>query len=292
MSPPTSTAPAAVCPIPIKAIRPLGTLHLTIGVMSLTEPEKVEAAIALLNELNVGCILGAVEQKQAQASKSASEQLGRSPAASQSDSNDPEPLTLSFTGLKSMHTPKSTSFLYTPPTDPTERLYPFCQVLKDRFTQEGLMIEEKRVLRLHATILNTIYAGKVYPRKSMSVHDGEAEADMLGPDAEIDEKHQDRARTDDDEPEEPDLAKKLESPGPIAKPSNHGGKKKGRRKKQVVKFDARDLLNRYAEFVWAGDVRVEKVAICEMGAKKIMDENQEVINEEYTEIASVQLPLV
>ena len=34
-------------------------------------------------------------------------------------------------------------------------------------------------------------------------------------------------------------------------------------------LDARDVLARYADFVWARDFRLERVAICEMGARKV-----------------------
>lgn len=49
--------------------------------------------------------------------------------------------------------------------------------------------------------------------------------------------------------------------------------------------------------VWAADVRVEKVAICEMGAKDVREEGDRegegdgrVVDQVYKEIASVELP--
>ncbi|KAJ5054158.1 uncharacterized protein L3040_000440 [Drepanopeziza brunnea f. sp. 'multigermtubi'] len=47
--------------IPEKAIRPLGTLHLTLGVMSLLTPERIEAALAVLRTLNLQEILAATK---------------------------------------------------------------------------------------------------------------------------------------------------------------------------------------------------------------------------------------
>ena len=55
-----------------------------------------------------------------------------------------------------------------------------------------------------------------------------------------------------------------------------------------LKIDARALLHKYENFVWAEDLILDRIAICEMGAKKQM-ENGEVVGEEYTEVASVPL---
>lgn len=331
--------------IPVKAIRPLGTLHLTIGVMSLKGEGRVEGAVECLRELDLGGLLGDAKEGgprdvrgkddgegSRSACNSAMDPAGRAtlsgdptakavnidvtsllrtdgakqhsetmtatdfpsaPAQHDQNASFPPPLTLSFTGLKSMQSPKSTSLLYAPPTDTTGRLYPFCQSLKDRFTAEGFMAEEERALKLHATILNTIYAGKVYLSKKL----------VQGPDgrfgvAEVkksddgdesgDEHHEDEqvSRNPADGEELVEGRKERTS----VKAEVPKGKKKGKKKKQVVKFDARDLIKRYVDFEWAKDVRIEKVAICEMGAKKMTDEKGEVVGEEYTEIASVPLP--
>jgi activating signal cointegrator complex subunit 1 len=58
--------------------------------------------------------------------------------------------------------------------------------------------------------------------------------------------------------------------------------------KAPLKIDARALLERYQDFVWARDVVLDRIAICEMGAKKLV-ENGEVVGEQYTEVASVSL---
>ena len=75
-----------------------------------------------------------------------------------------------------------------------------------------------------------------------------------------------------------------------------------------MRFDARELLERWRGEVWARDVRVEKVAICEMGAREVRvgDDGDagegegegggerkgkgEVVDAVYKEIASVELP--
>jgi activating signal cointegrator complex subunit 1 len=58
-------------------------------------------------------------------------------------------------------------------------------------------------------------------------------------------------------------------PGVKGKGSGHG---KNRAK---LTIDARDILEKYEEFEWMSDVRVEKVAICKMGAKKLEDGSEQ-----------------
>lgn len=41
---------------------------------------------------------------------------------------------------------------------------------------------------------------------------------------------------------------------------------------------------------WARDVRIEKVAICEMGAGDVLGEEGRVVDQVYKEVASVGLP--
>ena len=62
-----------------------------------------------------------------------------------------------------------------------------------------------------------------------------------------------------------------------------GGHGRGGRGKRG--FDARVWIERYEGFEWAAGVRLEKVAICEMGARKVEGDGVE-----YLEIGSVSLP--
>jgi activating signal cointegrator complex subunit 1 len=52
-----------------------------------------------------------------------------------------------------------------------------------------------------------------------------------------------------------------------------------------MRFDASRLIERYRDFVWAQDVRVDKVQICKMGAKKIWS-GEEVVDERYEVVYS------
>ena len=272
--------------IPVKAIRPLGTLHLTIGVMSLKEEGRLEGAVELLKGMNMGALLRDTEKSEgvdttSTSSTSSTVPISPLPSSQPNQNASPPPLTLSFTGLQSMHSPRSTSFLYTPPTDSTGRFYPFSQALRDRFATEGFVVDEERALKLHATVLNTIYADKVAPGKKLvqgaDARFGLVKTDMGAMEEKLGEEYQEHDQEAGEE--------ELES-----SPSKPRGKGRSKGKKRIVKFDARRLLERYKEFGWAKDVRIEKVAICEMGAKKVMDEKGDVVGEVYTEVASVSMP--
>ena len=52
------------------------------------------------------------------------------------------------------------------------------------------------------------------------------------------------------------------------------------------KFDATALVKHFKDFDWANDVVVDKVAICKMGARKLLNEQGNIIGEEYEEVAS------
>ena len=134
--------------------------------------------------------------------------------------------------MKSMHSSSKTTSLYATPEDPTSRLYGFATQLRDAFASANFMIPDKRPLKLHATIVNTLYAKSKRPAKDS---------------------------------------------GP------------GKGKRGVQKLDATELLVEFKDFEWARDFRLEKVSICEMGAKKEIVDGV-VVNEEYLEIASVPLP--
>ncbi|EPE27299.1 hypothetical protein GLAREA_03214 [Glarea lozoyensis ATCC 20868] len=206
--------------IPEKAIRPLGSLHLTLGVMSLVTPELIQSALEILQRLDLKGILlksGATQHQD-------------------DESKDLEPqkqtpgLTITLQGIESMHDPSSTSVLFAPPI-PSPQLTTFCQSLKQVFIDAKLMVEDTRPLLLHATILNTIYV-----------------------------------------------------PGVRDKTKGKAGH--GKRKARLT-INAEEILQDYEDFVWMKDVKVEKVAICRMGAQKVDDEE---LGEEYVVEESVVMP--
>ena len=237
--------------VPAKAVRPVGTLHLTLGIMNLPTEERIAAASEFLRSLDLGTMLkpaapsSAIPGMSSPVLEQAAQMPTQVPATSevptepvpQTETPKPDslskPLIVNLTGLQSMHNPSKTSILYASPDDPSSRLRNFGEALCYHFTSSGLLLPDKRSLLLHATIVNTLYAkgGKNRPRTS-----------------------------------------------------GHGKNNPG-----VEKLDATALLEEYGAYEWAKDVRIEKVCICQMGAKKeVVDEV--VVNEEYLEVASVALP--
>ncbi|KAI1325869.1 kinase A anchor protein [Xylariaceae sp. FL0255] len=144
--------------VPEQAVRPLGTLHLTLGVMSLSPNSKNEQsldnAVALLRSLRPGRILAGIRGEVVEEEEGKKEQ---------GKERDPS-LTVTLKGLASMQPAAKASVLYAPPVDDDDAnggnvslLTKFCEQIRATFIDAGLMEKEDRPLLLHATILNTIY---------------------------------------------------------------------------------------------------------------------------------------
>lgn len=219
---------------PAKAIRPVGAIHLTIGVMSLLTPERVDAACNYLKSLDVHSMLNAASAPPIlskpvnpdSASPSAISEPATTPPPTEPPPSSPQPLTTTLTGLHTLRAPTSSSSLY---ASTSPHLLPFATALRAAFTSAGFLLPETRPLTLHATLVNTIYARR-------SAKSG-----------------------------------------------------KNRWGKGSARFDATGLMERYRDVEWARDVRIEKVAICEMGARDVLSEAR-VVDQVYREIASVELP--
>ncbi|TGJ85378.1 hypothetical protein E0Z10_g3396 [Xylaria hypoxylon] len=198
------------------AVRPIGTLHLTLGVMSFPKNEGLEKAVALLKTITPRQILADIDAppptKQAAEGRELSGPL-------------PPPLLVTLKSLHTMQSAAKASVLYAPPVDDGV-LTKFCEGLRSAFQKAGLLMEDDRPLLLHATILNTIYVK--------------------------------------------------------GKNTSLGGKGKSREK---LTIDARQILDRYDDYLWMEDVPIEKIAICKMGAKK--QENGEEAYEVEAEINMV-----
>ena len=243
----TDVSSSSTPEIPAAAIRPIGTLHLTLGVMSLGSRERIEQALGLLRGVDLrgtlaGLDPGARREVVGRAGngdgKGGGEEQGGekklgSGSGKELDSKsrreiglDSTELEVTLRGLASMHRPSETSVLYAAPVDEDRRLQSFCQRLRDVFAEADLLVPDSRPLLLHATIVNTVYV-----------------------------------------------------PGAKGKGGGHG------RNKAKLTIDARDILEKYEEFEWMSGVRVEKVAICRMGAKKL-----EGGEEEYEVEGEVDMP--
>ena len=243
-----------------RAVRPVGALHCTLGVMSLKEDE-LKTAVDLLKGLDIqGLLRGntsasnsstAIDQTQTEGEAS------KEPISTQRPITPPQmerfgsPLTVDLKGLETMHAPHKTSILYISPSDASERLYQFCLGLQKTFKENDLLVEDNRALKLHATIVNTIYAkGRKLPQRN----------------------------------------RQAGSSGAAGKAADDRSTGHGPNANAPLKIDATQILEKYKDYVWAENAVLDRVAICEMGAKKILDEQGNVKAEEYTEVASVTLP--
>jgi activating signal cointegrator complex subunit 1 len=237
--------------VPLKAVRPVGTLHLTLGVMALDAQQLSEVG-KYLQELDLRRLLRDAIGK-------AGDSLEGTVSLLDNQEQDIQPLSIDLKGLIPMQARQNTSILYAEPRDATSRLYPFASALRAHFATKGFMVEDTRPLKLHATIINTIYAkvrgrppGQA-SRPHPKAHDGGFAAGEV---SENDTKLQEQDRS--------------QGHGPNAK--------------SLLKFDATDLMAQYEEFVWADNVSIERVQICKMGAKKVLDESGAVVSEEYEEV--------
>ncbi|KAI1506528.1 kinase A anchor protein [Biscogniauxia marginata] len=140
--------------IPEQAVRPVGTLHLTLGVMSFPKNEGLEQAVVLLKTLVPRQILASIIEPSAKAAPESGQQ---GTGAEEPSGPLPPLLPVTLKGLHSMQTASKASVLYASPVDSEGTLTRFCEKLRSTFQEAGLMAEETRPLLLHATIVNTIY---------------------------------------------------------------------------------------------------------------------------------------
>ncbi|KAF2036175.1 hypothetical protein EK21DRAFT_52937 [Setomelanomma holmii] len=259
--------------VPVKAIRPLGTLHLTLGVMSLDDA-KLQEAKQCLQDTSLHALLRDITQQKI--AEKAAEDGTISENLNAAAMPETEYLEIDLEALVPMQAPQKTSILYASPKDLTQRLLPFATALKKHFTEKGFMIDESRALRLHATIINTVYAkpGGKRGRNSM------VKDTLKHIEYKFSPHHHDSADRDHSDKEH---AAAPDSYNDDAKPDT--GEGHGPDAKSWMRFDARDLIEKYKDFTWAEDVRIDRVQICKMGAKNIWsgarEGEGEVVDEKY-----------
>ncbi len=126
-------------PLPPTALRPVGTLHLTLGVLSLGEADRLQQAVERLRA------------------------LGREDK--DTNENKDKPITVALRGLHAMQPPARATVLYAAPVDESTGalaaaggpLLALCERVRAAFA-DLLVDEGGRPLLLHATIVNTVYA--------------------------------------------------------------------------------------------------------------------------------------
>ncbi|MDI1491858.1 MAG: hypothetical protein OHK93_003069 [Ramalina farinacea] len=133
--------------VPPGAVRPVGTIHFTLGVMHLPTPSDVERAVAFLQNLDLALLTS----------------LG-SPTPQQQQ----QPFAIDLVGLKPLPSASKATVLFIEPAAGAsrERLQRLVQGVKDAFVKAepaSLMMEERKgreEVLLHATVVNTVYARK------------------------------------------------------------------------------------------------------------------------------------
>ena len=268
-----------VTPVPAQAVRPVGTLHLTLGVMSLSSSQ-LSDAVEHLQDLDIGRILrGITTQKIAEAgidTPTVSEGLGsvENPPAMSGMENaalqaDPDVLSIDLRGVLPMQKALHTSILYAEPVDKTGRLLSFGESLRGSFEEHGWIVKDDRALRLHATVLNTVYAKSRARGRGKSKETPRSAAEAEAPRSEEQGAGAlDQQGTDGE-------ARRLED-----------GERHVSDSKSWMRFDARNLIEAYTDFIWAEDVRIDRVQICKMGAQKIVDQGAgEITDEQYEVVA-------
>ncbi|KAL2821910.1 AKAP7 2'5' RNA ligase-like domain-containing protein [Aspergillus granulosus] len=307
------------CPlIPDDAIRPVGTLHLTLGVMSLPTPERLNEALDFFQSLDLPHLLRAAGEIAAQRKRlNAPTTNGTSIGGvanidkalavpsidehSQGESAMPEPFTISLESLHALPRARSTTILHAAPVDPTSRLYPFCEALREKFQEAGFMQKEyqrgsttkPRPLLLHATVVNTIY---IRGRKhNTGGHKKDRRASQYTFDAR-DLVSQYRNFYLDEERTVP------RSGGVVARDDSSKINDITGRNDADSHSEGEDSLaqptsddeNPSFPFIWARNFPIESVCICEMGAKKLNPNEDETgrnarLREKYAVVAERSL---
>lgn len=137
--------------LPPDAVRPVGTLHLTLGMMSFPKNEGLQNAVDMLKSLETPKILAGTRKPA---------MPGAPDTAAAAEQEVPSQILLTLRGLKSMQQPDKTTVLYAPPSDPEGILQNFAEEIRAIFKDAGLLVPENRPLLLHATIVNTSYVKK------------------------------------------------------------------------------------------------------------------------------------
>ncbi|EEQ88122.2 uncharacterized protein BDCG_03242 [Blastomyces dermatitidis ER-3] len=335
--PPVSARVAASAQLPDTplfpdgALRPLGTLHLTLGVMSLPTKERLEEALAFLQSLDLESMLREAEI-QARAAATREDSISNNTPAVGSA---PQPLFINLISLHALPKAKAATILHAKPVDSTSRLYPLCVSLRNKFIEAGFIQQEtikrsprsknkaseltgkdnagggsdsqgstgdhggnndnsgnvgaaslpvqgeataassdgKRVkprpLLLHATIANTVYLPRRKQRGAKRKETLKFDArpllvkfgDYVPPTVDVD--------VSDHEPAESqswNLSLEVEEVEEKEK------KEEGEREVEVKEKDVQVQKERKAPFVWAKDIPIDRVCICEMGAKPVPDD--------------------
>ncbi|KAM5441963.1 hypothetical protein MferCBS31731_002792 [Microsporum ferrugineum] len=289
--------------VPYGALRPLGTLHFTLGVMSLTTQERLSEALSFFRSLDLALIMQEAELEAKPRQTFHKDSLG-------------EPLSIDLVSLHALPKVRSATILHASPLDNTGRLYPFCVKLRDRFIEAGFMHRDM----IKANPRNKTASGRE------SIYRGESSRNNgLSTQA--------KDTTEGNGGQEGDTASSIQAADPSvieSKPrplllhatiantiylgkrrgtAQQGGRGSRGKEKSVFTFDATELLEMFAgsqpkphhtivskdakgketqtahePFNWAKDIPIDRICICEMGAKTVPHDEEKggpVLGQEY-----------
>ena len=133
--------------IPHGAVRPLGTLHLTLGVMSLPSKEKLDEAISFLHSIDLPALMREADRvagvlRKNQSSSKQDYQVNTPSEPCPQSLTHSDSFIISLESLHALPRAKSATVLHASPVDPTGRLYPFCIMLRDKFIEAGFILAE------------------------------------------------------------------------------------------------------------------------------------------------------
>ena len=294
--PPPSQASSLKPPtrlVPDDALRPLGTLHFTLGVMSLPTEERLQEALEFLQSLDLRSILQDVE-----ATLSAQ---GTETSTSKSTTQEaPQPLNISLKSLSALPSARNATILHARPSDPTSRLYPFSNRIRDKFIEAGFLLAESSRAK----------------DDDKGTQNNEPEpGSSKGPDEKGEEASKPQNHGKKPRP--------LLLHATVANTIYMGRRRQAGGKRDSYKFDARDLLSKFRDydgdkgasrgvnvaesrgindegdaqkeenpFIWARDLPLESLTICEMGAKDIPpgdEARRALLGQEYVAVGGRKL---
>jgi activating signal cointegrator complex subunit 1 len=272
--------------LPEKAFRPLGTLHLTLGVMSLHSKERLEQATSLLQSLDLASLVGEAERIATHSQHHGGQ--SRLPHTSQeSNTNMTSASQFSFTiSLESLHAlprAKSATVLHASPVDPTGRLHPFCVMLRDKFIEAGLIqIEaDKKPKKEHSSNGLTQETPQISQPIPIS---GDAPSHRPASPKNLDPYTAAMTRRPKSRPLllHATLVNTIYVRG---RQKNHNKNAKHKTSSKRMTFDARNLVPQSTDkpssagsissapshnYIWARDIPLDTICICEMGAKRLL----------------------
>jgi activating signal cointegrator complex subunit 1 len=278
--------------------------------MSLHTKERLEQASSLLKSLDLAGLMVEAERIATHSphhsdSQPRSSNISHNPQANKA-STSPGPFTISLESLTALPRAKSATALYASPIDPTGRLYPFCVMLRDKFIEAGLIqIEPDRKPREANPSREPTQAYLKAPRPIPSSGD----ASSSQPAAPKNPDPYTMAMTRRPKPRPLLLHATLVNTIYVGgRQQNHNKNAKNKTSSKRITFDARNLVSQSTDspsvtsstsapshtYIWAKDIPLDTICICEMGAKKLrpsIDDHgwSERLGEQYLAVAQRSL---